>query len=149
MKNGLFKLPLAFLFIASLQLSSCASLLAFTETDDPAEYDRGYATEEEDDSDCVGRYCNQADASGEGRGGRELASLSEPDRERQRAIDARDVVLGMTRRDVTAAWGEPLQREVAGRGATGNERWTYGSRYSLEGSRTVIFENGRVSGWHR
>ena len=55
----------------------------------------------------------------------------------------------MTRRDVTAAWGEPLQREVAGRGATGNERWTYGTRYSLEGSRTVIFENGRVSGWHR
>lgn len=149
MKNGLFKLPLAFLFIAFLSLSSCATLLEFTETDDPADYDRGYATEEEDDSNCVGRYCNQANAEGAESGRRELASLSEPERRLQRAIESRDVVLGMTRRDVTAAWGEPLQREVAGRGATGNERWTYGTRYSLEGSRTVIFENGRVSGWHR
>lgn len=148
MKKGIFSALNCLSLITLVSLSSCASLLSLVEPDaDPADNDRGYVAEETTtDDDCTGRFCRNNEAKADGRN---LASLNSPDSRLRRAIDSRDVVLGMTRQHVMQSWGEPLQREVAGRGATGNERWTYGSRYSLDGSRTVIFENGRVAGWQR
>lgn len=150
MKKGIFTIPNAALLLAFLTLNSCASLLSYLEDDkDPATLDRGYAAEEsqdENDDACTGRFCRSAGFRSETR---ELASDTREQSRLRRAIDSRDVILGMTRQNVMQSWGEPVQREVAGRGATGNERWTYGSRYSLQGSRTVIFENGRVAGWER
>ncbi|MCO5143659.1 MAG: DUF2845 domain-containing protein [Oligoflexia bacterium] len=65
------------------------------------------------------------------------------------AIRARDVILGMTVQEVLQSWGEPTQVEVAGKGERGHERWTYGSRFSLNGNRVIIFEDGKVAGWYR
>jgi hypothetical protein len=157
-KTGFFHSPFRlFLFAAALfSLQGCANFLTLSEREDPNEYDRGYVAENSDDEqgpagDCSGRHC-QADE----HSGRSLASVgqrddrTEFDRRRIRdAIDTRDVVLGMSRTEVLESWGQPSQREVAGRSGSGHERWTYGSRYSLNGSRTVIFENGRVAGWSR
>lgn len=146
MKKGFFKSASLPLFLAAFfYLPGCASFLQFGDHgDDPAEYDRGYSADsEEDDEDSntetmAVRELSEQDDSGEtGFGQRRV----------RRAIAARDVVLGMTRREVSESWGQPTQREVAGRGNGGHERWTYGSRFSLSGSRTVIFENGRVAGW--
>lgn len=147
MKNGLFKL--LFVFAASLavtQFSSCAALFEEGYQEDGVGYDRGYqanAPEEDEDAECSGRYCNSG----------QLADVDSPmqyeSRRANRAIESRDVVLGMTRQQVMSSWGEPQQREAAGARAAGHERWTYGSRYSLNGSRVVIFENGRVAGWRR
>ena len=151
MKNGLFKTLAALsLGLFFLQMSGCAALELGSEDD--ADYDRGYQAEDRVDNGCRGPACN-AEAEESDAPARGLASLSEeefnPDQRVKRAIETRDVILGMTRQDVMDSWGEPSQREVAGRGSNGHERWTYGSRYSLENSRTVIFENGRVAGWHR
>jgi hypothetical protein len=145
MKNGFFKsayLPL--LMAALLYLPGCASFLQIGDHgDDPAEYDRGYDAdseydEEESNTEATANADEESDTSDE---------LVYGKRRVKRAIAARDVVLGMTRKEVSDSWGQPTQREVAGRGDGGHERWTYGSRYSLSGSRTVIFENGRVAGW--
>jgi len=144
MKKGFFKSPcFPILFLAFLCLPGCASFLQFGDHgEDPAEYDRGYDVE--------------ADADGEGAEKTALHDEEETNasdelgygkRRVKRAIASRDVVLGMTRREVSDSWGTPTQREVAGRGNGGHERWTYGTRFSLSGSRTVIFENGRVAGW--
>lgn len=147
MKKGIFTLLNCLSLATLLSLSSCATLLSYLEEDsDPATLDRGYVSEEMADEDCSGRFCRSAEAKAETR---ELASVNREESRLRRAIDSRDVVLGMTRQHVMESWGEPVQREVAGRGRTGNERWTYGTRYSLDGSRTVIFENGRVAGWER
>jgi hypothetical protein len=136
------------IFLATLVfLPGCASFLQFGDHgEDQAEYDRGYESDSE--------YSEEA-ANTDSVATRELASYEEIDsnqsrygqRRTQRAIAARDVVLGMTRQEVSQSWGQPTQREVAGRGSNGHERWTYGSRYSLNGARTVIFENGKVAGW--
>lgn len=67
----------------------------------------------------------------------------------QEAIEANDIVVGMSRTEVIDSWGEPIRREVAGRGESGHERWTYGTRNSVRGERYLIFESGRVVGWHR
>lgn len=143
MKEGLFPMFTRFALVCLLaQLSGCASLLVFEE-DNQADYDRGYQTAEGYDRKpaCADEFCHtESDAA---RG------LSGDEREARRQAVSRDVVIGMTRSDVMSSWGEPVQREVAGNGSTGHERWTYGSRYSLQGARTVIFENGRVAGWNR
>lgn len=141
MKNGFFKSPSPLLLLVTLFcLPGCASFLQFGDHgESPADYDRGYEAEVEGEEE-----------------GAEVSALDVPDtsseldygkRRVKRAIASRDVVLGMTRREVSDSWGHPTQREVAGRGDGGHERWTYGSRFSLSGSRTVIFENGRVAGW--
>jgi hypothetical protein len=156
MKNGFFKtLSALCLGLFLMQLSGCATLLELG-AEDEADYDRGYSAEEynqEDGSEgaCRGRSCH---TDSEGSFGRSLASADEGgddygDSRVRQAIRTRDVILGMTRQDVMASWGEPNQKEVAGRGRSGHERWTYGSRYSLGESRTVIFENGKVAGWRR
>jgi hypothetical protein len=157
MKNGIFKtLSALCLGLFLMQLSGCASLLELS-AEDEADYDRGYSVEEEYNQDdggedaCRGRTCH---TDSEDSFDRSLASTAQDEddyggsRVRQ-AIRTRDVILGMTRQDVMASWGEPNQKEVAGRGRSGHERWTYGSRYSLGESRTVIFENGKVAGWGR
>jgi hypothetical protein len=152
MKNGLFKL--LFVLGAGLalsHLSGCATLFDMSEDDDGVAYDRGYKTAdaaEDDDADCTGKYCDS-----QGRAPAMEGDLNSPlgyeARRASRAIESRDVVLGMTRQQVQSSWGEPQQREVAGTNGEGHERWTYGSRYSLNGSKIVIFENGRVAGWRR
>lgn len=150
MKNGLFKI--LFVFAAALavsQLTGCAGFFEEGLEEDGLAYDRGYGatSEEDDDSPCTGPYCHAGAApamEGELNG-----PLGHEERRANRAIESRDVVLGMTRQQVMSSWGEPQQREVAGARATGHEKWTYGSRYSLNGSRVVIFENGRVAGWRR
>lgn len=52
--------------------------------------------------------------------------------------------LGMSKQDVTQAWGQPSRVEVAGNPRHENERWAY-----IEGRqvRYIYFENGRVNGW--
>lgn len=147
MKNGIFKsISALFLGLCFLQLSSCASLLEMVSDEDPAEYDRGYAKADDFDSDVAAEdeYTEAEDAAG-----RAPAGLGRGVVRVRRAIETRDIILGMTRQDVMQSWGEPVQREVAGNGTSGHERCTYGSRYNFNGSRTVIFENGRVAGWKR
>ncbi len=144
MKNGFFKsASFACLFLAAITIPGCASFLQLGDHgDDPSEYDRGYDSMED------GLEANtEADRSPVAEGLETDDGADYSKRRVKRAIAARDVVLGMTRREVSESWGQPTQREVAGRGNGGHERWTYGSRYSLNGSRTVIFENGRVAGW--
>jgi hypothetical protein len=149
MKKGFFRLtPLAYLMVFSLT-SGCATLFDFGAEENPSEYDRGYTL---DSDECTGRFCDtEADAdSGISRKlASEMGEENNPNYRIKTAIETRDIILGMTRQDVSQSWGEPVQREVAGNGRDGHERWIYGSRYSLGGSRTVIFENGKVAGWHR
>ncbi len=133
-----------------MSLGGCASLLDFgSEQGDAADLDRGYTVEQNDESD-----------SSQYSAGRDIASDSDADNDDssehrvkstfRRAIETRDVVLGMSRNDVMESWGEPSMREVAGSGDRGHERWTYRSRYSLQRQdRVVIFENGKVAGWYR
>ncbi len=145
MKNGIFTL----IAILAMNLTGCATFLELDGGNDPSEMDRGYTAQ--DEGDCSGRFCDnnseEDDASAAESSRKPAADAAT--RKMQRAIAARDVVLGMTRQQVADSWGEPYVREVAGDGNSGHERWTYGSRYSLSGNRTVIFENGRVAGWHR
>lgn len=144
MKNGIFTRWLAVsIALLALNLGACATLFEFEDDRDPASMDRGYT---EEDEDCAGRFCEQDDEEDSEVVTRAPASINN---RVQRAISARDIVLGMTRQEVEASWGTPNLREVAGNGSSGHERWTYGGRFSLSGSRTVIFENGRVAGWHR
>ncbi|HEY8278999.1 MAG TPA: hypothetical protein VIH99_05210 [Bdellovibrionota bacterium] len=147
MKKGFFtilKPNFPVIICLFLSLPGCASFLELGHgEDDPAEYDRGYNTDEAEE--------DQA-ANTEANGDRDLASSAFDDtnyeqRRIKRAIEMRDVVLGMSRHEVAESWGQPAQREVAGRSGGGHERWIYGSRFSLSGPRTVIFENGRVAGW--
>jgi len=147
MKKGFFHSQLL-LYTLLFLLSGCASFLQLAEEDDPNSYDRGYASE------CSGAYCDDTVAEGDSGFstflGRKIARNDDEKAElnrSRRAIETRDVVLGMTRKEVISSWGEPIQKEVAGRGTTGHERWTFGSRYSLSGSKTVIFEDGKVAGW--
>lgn len=149
MKNGIF----ALIALLALNLGACATFFELDEGADAAEADRGYTAQDEEDDTCSGRFCgssarHEQDDSEAAESRRAPSSVH--DRQAQRAIAARDVVLGMTRQQVAASWGEPYEREVAGNGSSGHERWTYGSRYSLSGGKkTIIFENGRVAGWHR
>ncbi|NUM88806.1 MAG: hypothetical protein HUU37_06360 [Bdellovibrionales bacterium] len=131
-------------------LSGCASLLDFAPDDSAAaDYDRGYSAEavEEDEEDVADRRVPVGHESNEEEdAGRPAGVEPRP----SRAIQSRDVILGMTRGQVLRSWGEPSVRESAGRGNDGHERWTYRSRMTLGGGdRVVIFENGRVAGWYR
>ena len=149
MKNGFFRFLSALLMSLSLaQLTGCASLLDFSE-EDPSEYDRGYQAHSQ--YDCDGGFCDTEAGDIEERSPASIrrAPVEDARLDVRRAIETRDVVLGMSRQDVVQSWGEPVQREVAGNGTAGHERWTYGSRYSFSQPRTVIFQNGRVAGWHR
>jgi hypothetical protein len=141
-------------------LVGCAAIFEpmVGESDDPSLYDRGY--ESTTGSDCSGRFCLSEAVEGDseqGIGNESRKSDRAPANAReslegsraQSAIRTRDVILGMSRQEVLESWGEPAQREVAGRGNSGHERWTYGSRFSLQGARTLIFEDGRITGWHR
>jgi hypothetical protein len=141
MKNGFFRSFKAFtLGLVFFSLSGCATLFDLAADEDPADYDRGYGLEEQ---------AELADNTESDGFDRSPASAPENNFRLKRAIEARDIILGMTRQDVMRSWGEPVQREVAGTRDGGHERWTYGTRYKFSGSRTVIFENGRVAGWNR
>lgn len=144
MKKGFFKtLTALFLGLFLVQLSGCATLFDLVAEDNPADYDRGYSVEAQEEEEEV------ADTFADEGADRAPAGLSHGKVRVKRAIETRDIILGMTRQDVMQSWGEPVQREVAGNGGSGHERWTYGSRYNFNRARTVIFENGRVAGWNR
>jgi hypothetical protein len=149
MKDGIFTtLRMFTLAIGLLAFQGCATFWELSGETYEEELDRGYRVAADEETDeCSGRFCHTETES------RSLASDDgEYDGEGRRvrtAIEARDVILGMTRQQVMESWGEPQQREVAGSGGAGHERWTYGTRYSLGSSRVVIFENGKVAGWHR
>lgn len=68
-----------------------------------------------------------------------------------RAVEIRDLALGMSMDQVRASWGEPRDVAIAGDPRHGNQRWTYrevASRYfSGSSDRTVFFEDGKVAGW--
>ncbi len=138
---GLLLLSVFFTFFC---LQGCASFLQVgANGEDPADYDRGYSRE-----DAADEEANTAAKAGNEEAASDTSNeLSYEQRRIKRAIEMRDVVLGMNRHDVTESWGTPAQRQVAGHGTGGHERWIYGSRYSLSSPRTVIFENGRVAGW--
>ena len=114
MKNGFFstigsKLPL---LMALLCLQGCASFLQLGESvDDPADFDRGYerdtASVSEDEESNTEASVDSFDVD---------HSLNYEQKRIKRAIHTRDVVLGMTRHEVLESWGQPAQREVAGRG---------------------------------
>jgi hypothetical protein len=131
MKNGLFtKLPLLLLFLC---LNGCASFLSLGENaEDPADFDRGYSREASTGEDQVSSTDSSYDRV---PASDTSSSLSYEQRRIKRAIEMRDVVLGMNRHDVTESWGQPSRRDVAGHGDGGHERWVFGSRYSLSGSR--------------
>ena len=138
-------------------LSGCATVFDLAE-EDSVGFDRGYQPKK---TACSGRRCEEGSAATddddeEADNGniarwrtRAPTSVSYEEKRAERAIDTRDIILGMTRRQVVDSWGEPSIREVAGDGRGGHERWVYGSRFSLTGSRVVIFEDGHVAGWNR
>ena len=71
-----------------------------------------------------------------------------------RAIEAKDIALGMSQKSVLESWGDPDSIEAAGNRLYGYERWRY-NRY-LSGNegyekqmRVVYFEGGYVVGWER
>ena len=67
------------------------------------------------------------------------------------ALQTRDIILGMEMDDVSKAWGEPREVEIAGNPSYGNQRWTYfqglSSRWSTSSARIIYFESGKVIGW--
>ena len=70
----------------------------------------------------------------------------------KRAIETRDIFLGMTSQAVKASWGEPKAIESAGDPRYGYQRWKYETFIpSAEGyvkeSRVVYFEQHKVVGW--
>ncbi len=72
----------------------------------------------------------------------------------QEAIDAEDVVVGMTEKAVRQSWGDPEMVEVAGNPLYGNARWKYTKHVSspdgyLEEKKIIYFEGGRVAGWEK
>lgn len=149
MKNGIF----ALFALLSLPLGGCATFFELGDTDrDPASADRGYTEEDENEGNgrsCAGRFCGNEEEDDEAAASSRSAPEANVGKRVRRAIQARDIVLGMTRQEVAESWGEPYMREAAGDGSIGHERWTYGSRYSLSKNKTIIFENGRVAGWLR
>lgn len=72
-----------------------------------------------------------------------------------RAIQTRDLVVGMNIRDVQEAWGEPQQVERSYEYDSDAERWVYVDGLSAPGysslspKRVIYFEKGEVVGWER
>lgn len=125
-----------------LYLPACATFFDFgTEAENTygEERDRGFAAEETE----------MRQEESEAEEARPLQVVDRRERRVRDAINVRDVILGMSKTQVLSSWGEPITREIAGQNGDGHERWRYGSRYSLQGERVVIFENGRVAGWYR
>lgn len=64
--------------------------------------------------------------------------------ERMLALRKQDILLGMSKEDVTESWGKPLRVEVAGNPSNENERWLYNSNGN---QKYIYFESGQVQGW--
>lgn len=131
-------LRLLMLILCATSLSACSSLLVDLGLEDASD-EREIASSENTEA-CRGSDCRQE---------RENYDRVSKNRRITLAIQNNDIVVGMSRSDVVESWGEPSVRELAGSGNNGHERWTYGSRFSLEGERYLIFEGGQVVGWHR
>ncbi len=79
----------------------------------------------------------------EGRGLLEVPHVLTP-YERGFARSQSEVVVGMTKEDVMAAWGRPMRIDVAGNPRNENERWLY----QRDGApKYIFFEGGVVEGW--
>jgi hypothetical protein len=141
MPVALKKILLGSIFIIiTSHLQSCATFFEFDEDRDPSalQDENADAGEPCDTGECGARPLRHSDFS---QNPRQIRI--------QQALEARDVVLGMSRSEVLNSWGQPSVREVAGRGDDGHERWRYGGRNTLRDERVVIFENGQVAGWYR
>lgn len=133
-------------FIALLALNGCA-LMGPEESGD-RDYDRGFsAASNTDNRDCEEEDCEETRPRRRTIASHEQTAMESVQDRIQQAIQARDVIVGMSPRDVVSSWGSPQQRELAGSGGMGHERWTYGSSISLREPRIVYFENGKVAGW--
>ena len=71
-----------------------------------------------------------------------------------KAIENKDIILGMSKKSVIESWGEPDLVEVAGNHIYENERWSYkrlitaaeGFKHEV---RVIFFEYGNVAGWEK
>lgn len=67
------------------------------------------------------------------------------------ALEAEEIIPGMSMDDVLSVWGRPTHVEVAGEVRFKNQKWTYSDRSSHylgpSTSRIVYFEEGKVVGW--
>lgn len=79
----------------------------------------------------------------ESRGMVEQAPLY-TEREKFFATKQSDILLGMSKEDVTTSWGSPTRVEVAGNPSYENERWVYKQNGA---SKYIYFESGKVEGW--
>ena len=70
----------------------------------------------------------------------------------KKALESRDIYLGMTAQAVRASWGEPHQVEWAGDPDQGYQRWTYHFYFPSPGgyvkeSRLLYLEKSKIVGW--
>jgi hypothetical protein len=131
--------------LASTQVS-CSGILADLGLDDesatPIASDEDYDAEDSFTRSPAAAVANDEDSFERGSARTKMGKVQE-------AIEASDVIPGMTRSQVIQSWGEPMVREFAGKEDSGHERWTYGTRRSQRGETFLFFENGRVVGWQR
>ncbi|MGE3609285.1 MAG: hypothetical protein AB7I27_06830 [Bacteriovoracaceae bacterium] len=65
-------------------------------------------------------------------------------RERQLAQRNSEIILGMSKQEVTGTFGRPTRVEIAGNPSYENERWVY----NVNGAtKYIYFESGHVGGW--
>jgi hypothetical protein len=138
MKHTIGFAKVTLLLLVSFLSTGCASFFEFDDPMEPGNVDRGYEAQNCDTEDCTPHRLSSNERKREPAGDK----FAE-------AVEARDVVLGMTRDQVLRSWGAPAVRELAGQRNEGHERWHYGTQFSLQGERIVIFENGQVAGWYR
>lgn len=67
-------------------------------------------------------------------------------------IEQGDLVKGMPKESVSASWGPPSERWIAGNSIQNNEKWTYYTETPTENgylgeTRVLYFEHGRLIGW--
>ena len=55
-----------------------------------------------------------------------------------------DVIMGMSKEDVSKNWGSPVRRDVAGKAELENERWAFRRGGVVK---YIYFEDGKVQGW--
>ncbi|MBL7665103.1 MAG: hypothetical protein JNM93_08220 [Bacteriovoracaceae bacterium] len=73
-----------------------------------------------------------------------LEQAQYPDSDYYAASQVRELLMGMSKSDVTNTWGRPIRKDIAGHPAYQNERWAF---YMDGATKYVFFENGKVAGW--
>jgi len=78
------------------------------------------------------------------RQGRSVASVVLPQPLIQKALLNREILRGMSKKDVLQIWGDPTDRAFAGNQKNENERWTFNRNGRMD---YLYFESGVVQGW--